>query len=40
MAYDVKQISNIVNDSVKDALGKIDGVTKLNSSDIVSLGKT
>lgn len=39
MAYDVKQISNIVNDSVKDALGKIDGVTKLNSSDIVSLGK-
>lgn len=39
MAYDVKQISNIVNDSVKDALGKVDGVTKLNSSDIVSLGK-
>lgn len=35
----VKQISNIVNDSVKDALGKIEGVTTLDSSDIVSMGK-
>ena len=39
MSYLVKQINNIVNDSVKDALGKTAGVTKLNSSDIVSLGK-
>lgn len=39
MAYDVKQISNIVNDSVKDALGKVNGVTKLDSTDVVSLGK-
>lgn len=37
--YDVTQISNIVNDSVKDALGKNYGVAKLDSSDIVSLGK-
>ena len=35
----VKQISNIVNDSVKDALGKTDGLTTLDSSDIVSMGK-
>lgn len=35
----VKQISNIVNDSVKDALGKVEGVTALDSSDIVSMGK-
>ena len=35
----VKQISNIVNDSVKEALGKIEGVTTLDSSDIVSMGK-
>ena len=35
----VKQISNIVNDSVKDALGKVNGVTTLDSSDIVSMGK-
>lgn len=39
MSYLVKQINNIVNDSVKDALGKNAGVTKINSSDIVSLGK-
>ena len=39
MSYLVKQISNIVNDSVKDALGKNIGVTKIDSSDIVSLGK-
>ena len=35
----VKQISNIVNDSVKDALGKTQGITTLDSSDIVSMGK-
>ena len=35
----VKQISNIVNDSVKDALGKTEGITTLDSSDIVSMGK-
>ena len=35
----VKQISNIVNDSVKDALGKTEGLTTLDSSDIVSMGK-
>lgn len=35
----VKQISNIVNDSVKDALGKVEGLTSLDSSDIVSMGK-
>lgn len=40
MAYLVKQISNIVNDSVKDALGKNASATQLDSSDIVSLGKT
>lgn len=39
MSYLVKQISNIVNDSVKDALGKNIGVTKIDSTDIVSLGK-
>ena len=35
----VKQISNIVNDSVKDALGKTEGITALDSSDIVSMGR-
>lgn len=39
MAYLVKQISNIVNDAVKDALGKNAAITQLDSSDIVSLGK-
>ena len=39
MAYLVKQISNIVNDSVKDALGKNASAAQLDSSDIVSLGK-
>lgn len=39
MSYMVKQINNIVNDSVKDALGKNASITKLDSSDIVSLGK-
>ena len=39
MAYLTKQISNIVNDSVKDSLGKNAAITQLDSSDIVSLGK-
>ena len=39
MAYLVEQISNIVNDAVKDALGKNASATQLDSSDIVSLGK-
>lgn len=39
MGYLVSQISNIVNDSVKDALGKVSGVTKIETSDIVSMGK-
>ena len=36
----VKQIYNIVNDSVKDALGKNANLTQLDSTDLVSLGKT
>lgn len=36
----VTQIANIVNDSVKDALGKSVSPTELDSSDIVSLGKS
>lgn len=39
MAYLVKQISNIVNDAVKDALGKNATISTLDSTDIVSLGK-
>lgn len=39
MAYNVTQISTIVNDAVKDALGKNASLTSLESSDIVSLGK-
>ena len=39
MSYLVKQISPIVNDSVKDALGKNASLTKLDTSDFVSLGK-
>lgn len=39
MAYNVAQISTIVNDAVKDALGKNASLTQLDSSDIVSLGK-
>lgn len=39
MAYLVSQIKNIVNDSVKDALGKNYGITKVDSTDVVSLGK-
>lgn len=36
----VKQISTIVNDAVKDALGKNITVTQLDTSDVVSLGKS
>ena len=39
MAYMVKQIHNIVNDAVADALGQNATLTNLDSSDIVSLGK-
>lgn len=39
MAYMVKQIYNIVNDAVADALGQNTSLTNLDSSDIVSLGK-
>lgn len=39
MAYMVKQIHNIVNDAVADALGRNANLTNLDSSDIVSLGK-
>ena len=35
----VKQISNILNDAVKDALGKNANLANLDSSDIVSMGK-
>lgn len=35
----VKQIFNIVNDAVKDALGNTAGLTQVNTSDVVSLGK-
>ena len=39
MGYLVNQISNIVNDAVKDALGKNVNLSELNSTNIVSLGK-
>ena len=39
MAYLVSQIKNIINDSVKDALGQNFSVTKTETSDVVSLGK-
>lgn len=39
MAYDVSQIYAIVNDAAADALGKNAGVTKLVTTDFVSLGK-
>lgn len=39
MAYLVEQISGIVNDAVKDALGKTNGLTQLDTTDFVSLGK-
>lgn len=35
----INQIKNLVNDSVRDALGKNANLTKLDTSDIVSLGK-
>lgn len=35
----VKQIFNIVNDAVKDALGNTVGLTQVDTSDVVSLGK-
>lgn len=41
MAYDlVKQIPGLVNDAVKDALGKSYDASVADTSDIVSLGKT
>ncbi|MCQ2369786.1 MAG: hypothetical protein MJ007_04845 [Paludibacteraceae bacterium] len=40
MAYDlVKQIPTLVNDAVKDALGKNYDVTQADTTDVVSLGK-
>ena len=39
MSYLVSQISTIVNDAVKDALGTNSTLSDLDSSDIVSLGK-
>ena len=39
MAYDVKQIYNLVNDAAADALGKNAGVAKRATTDFVSLGK-
>ena len=39
MAYDVTQIYSIVNDAAADALGKTAGVTKLDTTSFVSLGK-
>lgn len=39
MAYLVSQITNLINDSVKDALGKNYAITKADTTDVVSLGK-
>lgn len=39
MAYIVSQIKNIINDSVKDALGKTNGVTQVDTTSVVSMGK-
>lgn len=39
MTYIVSQIKNIINDSVKDALGKTNGVTQVDTTDVVSMGK-
>ena len=39
MAYDVTQIYAIINDAANDALGKNAGVTKLDTTNFVSLGK-
>ena len=35
----INQITNLVNDAVKDALGTSDSITALDSSNIVALGK-
>lgn len=35
----INQITNVVNDAVKDALGTSDSITALDSSNIVALGK-
>lgn len=35
----VTQIYSIVNDAVKDSLAKTNGITKLNTTDFVSMGK-
>ena len=35
----VKQISQLVNDAVKDALGKNANLTILDTTDVVSMGK-
>lgn len=40
MAYDVSQIYSIVNSAAADALGKNAGVTKLDTTNFVSLGKS
>lgn len=37
--YLTSQISTIVNDAVKDALGKSNSITNINTSSFVSLGK-
>ena len=40
MAYLTKQIQNLVNDSVNDALGaNASTISELDTSDVVSLGK-
>ena len=39
MAYDVKQIYNLVNAAAADAMGKNSGVAKRTTHDFVSLGK-
>lgn len=39
MSYIVSQIKNIINDSVKDALGKTNGVTQVDTTSVVSMGK-
>ena len=39
MAYMIKQIYNIVNDAVADALGKNAQIAQLDTTDFVSLGK-
>lgn len=39
MAYLTKQITNLVNDAVRDALGKSTTITALDTTNIVSMGK-